>query len=81
MYHLAENLRIVAILLNPFMKNTSEAMLKQLGITDEKLLTWESMKEYDILPEDTKVIEKGEPLFMRLDVEEEVEFIKEGMKK
>ena len=81
MYHLAENLRIVAILLNPFMKNTSKAMLKQLGIIDEKLLTWESMKEYDILPENTKVIEKGEPLFMRLDVEEEVEFIKEGMKK
>ena len=38
-------------------------------------------EENDILPEDTKVIEKGEPLFMRLDVEEEVEFIKEGMKK
>ena len=31
--------------------------------------------------ENIKVIEKGEPLFMRLDVEEEVNYIREGMKK
>ena len=30
--------------------------------------------------EDTKVIEKGEPLFMRLNAEEEIEFIKSKMK-
>ena len=27
-----------------------------------------------------KVIEKGEPLFIRLDKDEEIEYIKEGMK-
>ena len=81
MHHLAENLRIVAILLRPFLKNTSNKMLDQLGIKDENLTNWESTKTYGVLPENIKVIEKGEPLFVRLDMEEEVNYIKEGMKK
>lgn len=81
MYHLVENLRIVAILLKPFMKHTSKKMLEQLGIKQEELTTWDSIKEYGKLEEGIKVIEKGEPLFMRLEVEEEVNYIKEEMKK
>jgi len=80
MYHLLENLRMIAILLKPFMKDTSQKMLKQLGIEKEELMTWDSMKTYGKLEEVT-VITKGEPLFMRLEVEEEVNYIKEGMKK
>jgi len=79
MYHLLENLRMIAILLKPFMKDTSQKMLKQLGIEKEELMTWDSMKTYGKLEEVT-VITKGEPLFMRLEVEEEVNYIKEGMK-
>ena len=81
MYHLAENLRIVAILLQPFMKETSQKMLEQLGINEQTIKTWDSTKTYGAIKEQTKVIEKGEPLFMRLDMEEEVNYIKEGMKK
>ncbi len=80
MYHLIENLRKIGILLIPFMTKTSEKIFKQIGIEESKLKTWESLKQYDIIPNDIKVIEKGEPLFMRLDVEKEVEYIKEGMK-
>ena len=79
MYHLAENLRIVAVLLIPFMPETSEKMFKQLGIESAELKTWESIQTYGKLNEG-KVIEKGEPLFMRLDTEEEINYIKEGMK-
>ena len=79
-YHLIEGLRKVAILLNPFVTNTSENMFKQLGITDSKLKQWDSIYTNENL-EGTKVIEKGEPLFMRLDAEEEVEYIKNEMKK
>ena len=79
-YHLIEGLRKVAILLNPFVTNTSENMFKQLGITDLKLKQWDSIYTNENL-EGTKVIEKGEPLFMRLDAEEEVEYIKNEMKK
>ncbi|NLC88291.1 MAG: methionine--tRNA ligase [Clostridiaceae bacterium] len=81
MYHLAENLRIVAVLLQPFMPETSKKMFEQLGIESEELTKWNSIETYGKLQSNVKVIEKGEPLFMRLDVEEEVNYIKEGMKK
>ena len=78
MYHLAENLRIIAVLLQSFMPETSEKMFKQLGIKNE-LKSWNSVQKYGKI-ESGKVIEKGEPLFMRLDIEEEINYIKEGMK-
>ena len=80
MYHLIENLRQIAILIKPFMNETSENILRQIGITDESLKTWESLKEYDKI-KNIKVIEKGEPIFMRLNAEEEIEYIKQAMKK
>ena len=79
-YHLIENLRKIAILIIPFMPNTSKKMFEQLGITDENLKTWDSLKEYENI-KNTKVIEKGEPLFMRLDAKEEVEYLQSIMKK
>ena len=80
MYHLIENLRKIAILIKPFMNETSENILRQIGITDESLKTWESLKEYDKI-KNIKEIEKGEPIFMRLNAEEEIEYIKQAMKK
>ncbi len=79
MYHLIENLRKIAILIKPFMEHTSDNILRQIGIQDENLKTWESLQSYDKI-ENAKVIEKGEPIFMRLNVEEEIEFLKEVMK-
>ena len=38
------------------------------------------LKEYDKI-KNIKVIEKGEPIFMRLNAEEEIEYIKQAMKK
>ena len=80
MYHLVENLRKVAILLLPFMPETSKKIFEQLGINDD-LQTWDSLKDYNKLPTNLKVTQKGVPLFMRLDMEEEVEYIKSKMKK
>ncbi|MCI8654328.1 MAG: methionine--tRNA ligase [Clostridia bacterium] len=78
-YHLIDNLRKIGIVLKPVMNETSENILKQLGITKEEEKEWESIKRIDIIKE-AKVIEKGEPLFMRLDAKEEEEYIKEVMK-
>lgn len=78
MNHLAENLRKIAILLVPFMPQTSEKMLVQLGISKETA-TWDSMNSNSEIPENTKVISKGEPLFVRLEREEEIEYIKNAM--
>ena len=80
MYHLVESLRRIAILIYPFMKDTSINMFNQLGITNESLKSWDSLSKYDGL-NNIKVIEKGEPIFMRLNYDEEVEYIKEQMKK
>ena len=80
MYHLVENLRKIAILVKPFINDTAENILRQLGIENEDMKNWKNLKEYNLL-EDIKVIEKGEPIFMRLKQEEEVEYIKNMMKK
>ncbi len=68
MYHLAESLRIVGILLKPLLLNASEDLFKQLGV-GEKDQTWQSLifgekAEYN-------VVKKPTPLFPRLDAEVE----------
>ena len=79
MYHLIENLRKIGTVLQPFMEKTAWNLLKQIGQSKEQ--SWESIYLYESMAENTKVIEKGEPLFMRLKAEEEIEYIKEGMKR
>ena len=80
MYHLVENLRKVAVLIKPYMEETSPKIFNQLGINNENLMTWDSTKEYPKY-KNIKVVEKGEPLFVRLDLAEEVEFLKQEMQK
>ncbi|MCI1902998.1 MAG: methionine--tRNA ligase [Enterococcaceae bacterium] len=79
MIHLAESLRIVAILLQPIMTETPAKIFHQLGLAEEGMqLTGVRFGDF---PEDTKVISKGKPIFPRLDVEEEVEYIRGEMLK
>ena len=70
MYHLAESLRITAVLIAPFMPTTSKQIFEQLGITEE--MGWDSAKTWGSLPVGFKVC-KGEALFPRIDVEKELE--------
>ena len=80
MYHLIENLRKIAILIKPFMNNTADNILRQIGIESEELKKWKSLEKYNQI-NNLKVIEKGEPIFMRLNSEEEIEYLKSIMKK
>ena len=80
LYHLAENLRIVSVLLISTMEETSKKIAKQLNI-EENELTWDSIQQYGKIKAGKQVIEKGEPLFVRLDMKEEVTYIREKMKK
>ena len=77
MVHLAESLRISAILLQPIMTQTPTEILRQLGVGEESL----SMVNirFGDFPKGAKVIAKGKPIFPRLDMEEEVAYIKEQM--
>ncbi|MCR5611561.1 MAG: methionine--tRNA ligase [Clostridiales bacterium] len=74
LYNLAEALRIIAIAVQPFMPNTSPKMFAQLGVKDEALRTWESVKEFGLIPAGT-VVTKGEAIFPRIDAKAEMEFL------
>lgn len=77
MVHLAETLRIVAILLQPIMTETPQKIFEQLGLNSESM----KMKEihFGEFPIGIKVVEKGTPIFPRLDMEEEISYIQEKM--
>ncbi|MEW4025571.1 methionine--tRNA ligase [Bacillus sp. YAF8] len=77
MYHLAESLRISAVLLQPFLTQTPEKMFAQLGIEDQSLKAWDSIQTFGQLK--NAKVKKGEPLFPRLEAEEEVAYIKQKM--
>lgn len=78
MSHLAETLRRVAILLKPFLTSTPKKMFEQLNIQEENLQSWDSLHSFGQIPAGTKV-QKGTPIFPRLEIEKEVAFIKEKM--
>lgn len=80
MAHLAESLRKIAILLKPFLTKTPDAILGQLNITDAPLREWDSLYEDGKIAAGT-VVQKGEPIFPRLDAKEEIAAIKGIMKK
>ncbi|MGC8230724.1 methionine--tRNA ligase [Pseudobacillus badius] len=79
MVHLAESLRRIAVLLKPFLTRTPQKMFEQLNIQSEELQSWESLSEFGVIPEGTTVVKKGEPIFPRLEIEEEISYIKEKM--
>lgn len=79
MNHLAESLRQIAIMIEPFMPRTTPQIFTQLGIEGEASKVWDSLTKFDTLVEGTKVVEKGTPIFPRLEVEVEVEYIKDQM--
>lgn len=79
LYHLIENLRKIAVLISPFLPETADNIFRQIGIQEDGLKDWKSLERYDQLNGIT-VIEKGEPIFMRLNVEEELAYIQKAMK-
>lgn len=76
MSHLSASLRVVAHMINPFMMETSKAVLSQLGLPQATSL--ENLV-IDQLPAGLTVVEKGTPIFPRLDMEAEVDYIKGQM--
>ena len=73
MYVLLEGIRIISILIEPFMPDTPAKIRRQLGIAGRPELTlWETAASWGVYPDGTKV-EKGEVLFPRIDTEKELE--------
>ena len=74
LYVLLECARIVAVLIAPTMPRTPERIFAQIGVTDEALKTWESIKVFGGVVPGSKV-HKGEVLFPRIDVAKELELL------
>lgn len=74
LYVLLECARIVAVLIAPTMPRTPERIFEQIGVTDEALKTWESIKVFGGVVPGSKV-HKGEALFPRIDVAKELELL------
>lgn len=76
LHNLAEALRIVSILIHPFMHTTSDAIRKQLGLWYADV-AWEDAFTFEMM--NGEQVKKGEPIFPRLDIEKELEEL-EAMK-
>lgn len=74
MYNLVESLRIVSILIQPFMPETPEKIWNQLGIENGNLVEWDKSKEWGLYPAGATV-KKGDVIFPRIDIKKELEEI------
>ncbi|MBP7176763.1 MAG: methionine--tRNA ligase [Thermoclostridium sp.] len=69
LYNLAESLRIVSILIQPFMPETPEKIWQQLGV-GESCRSWDSAKQWGRM--ERNPVAPGEVIFPRIDLEKEM---------
>lgn len=75
MYNLAESIRIISILIQPFMTKTPAKIWEQLGIADQaEALAWDAAHKWGLLKAGIK-LSRGEVLYPRLEVEKELAYI------
>lgn len=70
LHNLAESIRIVSILIYPFMHSTSDEIRKQMGLWYADV-AWEAAKEFEMMYQEK--VKKGKSLFPRIDIEKELE--------
>ena len=78
MAHLAASLRVIAELISPVMTHAPKEIFQQLGLTEA--INLKELRFAD-LPAGGQCAAKGTPIFPRVDVDEEVDFIKAQMTK
>ncbi|OQA49266.1 MAG: Methionine--tRNA ligase [Firmicutes bacterium ADurb.Bin300] len=77
LYNLIECIRFTAVLISPFMPETSKEILEQIGCD---INTFDSLNEFGAIVPGCKVVSEPKPLFSRLDPEKalaEIEFLQE----
>ena len=77
LYNLIEGISIGANILEPFMPETSKEILKQINGAKR---TREELEQFGVYPSGTKVTDKPEILFARLDIKEVLEKIEDKTK-
>jgi len=80
MRNLAESLHQIAVMLQPFMTSTPKRIIEQLGL-DDRFLAWDTIETFgNTIPANIKVVEKGIPIFPRLESEVEIAYIRDEMR-
>ncbi|MFC7443376.1 methionine--tRNA ligase [Laceyella putida] len=74
LYHLLEALRMVSIMIQPFMTHTPQRMWAQLGLEEGPQTAWDSLATFGGFRPGTQT-HKGTPIFPRLDAKEEIDAI------
>ncbi|OON97955.1 MAG: methionine--tRNA ligase [Epulopiscium sp. Nele67-Bin005] len=74
LYTLSEGLRIVSVMIEPFMPQTPEKIWEQIGITRGQYTEWETIKTWGTLPKNV-VAKKGQNIFPRIDKDKELEYL------
>lgn len=69
-YNLLESLRVIAVLIAPFMPSTSEAVLRRIGIDDAVAQNYDAIRAWGGLKPGSPV-EKGVALFPRVEFKKE----------
>lgn len=77
--HLAESLRLVAVLVAPVMTHTPKEMFAQLGLADADPAVADK-PEWGAFPAGITVTDHAEPIFPRLDADVEVNYIKQQIR-
>ncbi|WHH57059.1 methionine--tRNA ligase [Petroclostridium sp. X23] len=72
LYNLAESIRIISVLIQPFMPNTSPVIWEQIGIQKGEETAWDSSRIWGKLNAGF-MINKGEIIFPRIDINKELE--------
>ena len=68
LYNLLESLRIIGILLQPFMSRSPELIFRQIGLDASMLSDWDSAGRWGVYP-DGVAVKPGEVIFPRIDIE------------
>ncbi len=79
LYNLTESIRIVAVLLKPFLIDTPQKIFVDYSISED-LQSFDSITTFGKIPAGTKIA-KGEALFKRIDVEKELKSMDDFAKK
>ena len=76
LYNLVETIRIIAVMLRPYMVEVPYKIFEQIGVNEE-LQTWDSARTFGLLENGTKVTKK-ENLFPRLELNKDLFEVKEN---
>lgn len=72
LYNLIDNIRIISVLIQPFMIHTSRKIWSQIGILEGDATAWDTVRQSELYAAGTKVV-KGDALFPRIDIKKELE--------